>query len=120
MPTIENGGISRDGLTITYHMRKGAKWSDGVPVTSKDVKWSWQAIMNPNNNVVSRHGYDFVEVDRHAGCGHRRGTPQIEVRAICRLVLCDERSAVLRSPPEHVLSKYPNINQNFIQQRAGR
>jgi peptide/nickel transport system substrate-binding protein len=37
------------------------KWTDGVPVTSKDVKWSWQALMNPANNVVSRHGYDYVK-----------------------------------------------------------
>ncbi|MEO7203019.1 MAG: ABC transporter substrate-binding protein, partial [Candidatus Tumulicola sp.] len=39
VPTIENGGISRNGLTITYHLRKDVKWSDGVPVTVKDVKW---------------------------------------------------------------------------------
>ena len=61
VPTTQNGGISADGLTITYHLRKDAKWTDGVPVTSKDVKWSWQAIMNPDNNVVSRHGYDYVK-----------------------------------------------------------
>ncbi len=42
VPTIENGGIRADGLTITYHLRKDVKWTDGVPVTSKDVKWSWQ------------------------------------------------------------------------------
>src|SRR6185312_1776619 len=47
VPSQENGGISSDGLTVTYRLRKDAKWSDGVPVTSKDVKWSWQAIMNP-------------------------------------------------------------------------
>jgi peptide/nickel transport system substrate-binding protein len=61
VPTLENGGISKDGLTITYHMRKNVKWTDGVPVTSKDVKWSWQAIMNKNNNIISQHGYDFVK-----------------------------------------------------------
>ena len=31
-----------------------------VPVTSADVKWSWEAIVNPNDNVISRHGYDIV------------------------------------------------------------
>jgi peptide/nickel transport system substrate-binding protein len=39
VPTLENGGISRDGLTITYHLRPNAKWTDGVPVSSKDVKF---------------------------------------------------------------------------------
>ncbi|MGB6986139.1 MAG: peptide ABC transporter substrate-binding protein [Candidatus Aquilonibacter sp.] len=60
VPSLENGGISKDGLTITYHLRKDAKWSDGQPVTSADVKYTWQQIMDPANNVVSRHGYDMV------------------------------------------------------------
>ncbi|HVA33743.1 MAG TPA: ABC transporter substrate-binding protein, partial [Candidatus Baltobacteraceae bacterium] len=60
VPTLANGGISKDGLTITYHLVRNATWSDGVPVTAADVKWSWQAIVNPNDNVISRHGYDIV------------------------------------------------------------
>jgi peptide/nickel transport system substrate-binding protein len=60
VPTLQNGDISKDGLTITYHLRKDAKWSDGRPVTSADVKYTWQQIMNPKNNVVSRHGFDMI------------------------------------------------------------
>jgi len=60
VPTLANGGISRDGLTITYHLRKDAKWTDGQPVTSADVKYTYEQIMNPSNNVVERHGYDMV------------------------------------------------------------
>ncbi len=60
IPTLENGGISRDGLTITYHLRKDAKWSDGQPVTSADVKYTYEQIMDPSINVVSRHGYDMI------------------------------------------------------------
>jgi len=61
VPSLENGGISRDGLTITYHLRKGIKWQDGVPLTSKDVKFSWSAILNPNNNVITQTGYSLVK-----------------------------------------------------------
>ena len=60
VPSLENGDISKDGLTITYHLRKDAKWTDGQPVTSADVKYTWQQIMNPANNVISRHGYDMI------------------------------------------------------------
>lgn len=60
VPTTANGGISSDGLTITYHLRKNAKWSDGQPVTSADVKYTYTQIMNSANNVVSRHGYDVI------------------------------------------------------------
>jgi peptide/nickel transport system substrate-binding protein len=60
VPSQANGGISADGLTIRYHLRGNARWTDGAAVTSHDVVWSWQAIRNPNNDVVSRHGYDDV------------------------------------------------------------
>jgi len=60
VPSLANGGISRDGLTITYRLRKNAKWTDGQPVTSADVKYTYEQIMNPNNNVVSRHGFDMI------------------------------------------------------------
>lgn len=60
VPTLENGGISRDGLRITYHLRHGVRWQDGAPFTSADVAFTWRAIMNPNNAVTTRHGYDDV------------------------------------------------------------
>ena len=60
VPTLENGGIAKDGLSVTYHIRPNAKWQDGVPITSKDVAFTWRAIMNPNNNVIERNGYELV------------------------------------------------------------
>jgi peptide/nickel transport system substrate-binding protein len=60
VPTLENGGISRDGLTITYHLRKNVRWHDGAPFTSRDVAFSYRAIMNPATAVSTRHGYDEI------------------------------------------------------------
>jgi peptide/nickel transport system substrate-binding protein len=60
VPTLENGGISQDGLTIVYHLRHGVRWHDGAPFTSRDVKFSFAAIMNENTAVSTRHGYDDV------------------------------------------------------------
>src|SRR5580698_4641859 len=42
-PTLRNGGISRDGLTITYHLRPGLRFADGKPLTAADCVWSIQA-----------------------------------------------------------------------------
>jgi len=61
VPTLENGGISADGLQVTYHLRPGIKWSDGEPVRAQDVVFTWQAIMNPDNQVITRAGYDRIE-----------------------------------------------------------
>jgi len=59
-PTLKNGGISKDGLTITYHLRKGVKWQDGAPFTADDVIYTYQQVMNKNNNVASTVGYDDI------------------------------------------------------------
>jgi peptide/nickel transport system substrate-binding protein len=63
-PTTRNGGISRDGKTITFHLRPGTLWSDGSLVTSADVQFGIEAILNPRNDVVSRSGFDRITAIR--------------------------------------------------------
>lgn len=60
VPTTQNGGISSDGRTITYHLRRGIKWQDGAPLTARDVRYTFKAVMNPKNDVESRVGYDKI------------------------------------------------------------
>ncbi|MFN2459810.1 MAG: peptide ABC transporter substrate-binding protein [Candidatus Velthaea sp.] len=60
VPTQQNGGISADGKTITWHLRKDAKWSDGVPFTADDVAFSTSVVLNPKNNEVGRDGWDLI------------------------------------------------------------
>ena len=61
VPTVENGGISEDGMTITYTLKDGITWSDGHPFTSADVKFTWEAIMDEGNAVNSQSGYELIE-----------------------------------------------------------
>lgn len=60
IPSLDNGGISADGLTITWKLKEGLYWSDGTPLTSADVKFTWEAIMDPGNAPASRTGYDKI------------------------------------------------------------
>jgi peptide/nickel transport system substrate-binding protein len=110
VPTVANGGISKDGLTITYRLRHGVTWHDGAPFTSKDVKFSWQAVMNPANNAVSRRGYDEVTSvdtpDDYTAVFHmkRLFAPAVDT-------IFGESDLPYRILPAHLLAKYPNINQ---------
>jgi peptide/nickel transport system substrate-binding protein len=61
IPTVENGGVSSDYLTYTYHIRRDARWHDGVPVTSYDAKFSYEVMMHPDINVETRQGWDVVD-----------------------------------------------------------
>lgn len=60
VPTLANGGIAPDGRTVTYHLRRGARWHDGAPFDARDVVFSFAAAMNPNNSVPDRTGFDHV------------------------------------------------------------
>ncbi|MBV9525042.1 MAG: hypothetical protein JOZ46_04405, partial [Candidatus Dormibacteraeota bacterium] len=41
VPSTSNGGISSDGMTYTVHLKSGVKFSNGDPLTSADVVYSW-------------------------------------------------------------------------------
>lgn len=61
VPSLQNGGISADGLTYTFHLRKDVKFSDGQPLTSADVKFTQDYIMNPKTNAITTQGWDKVK-----------------------------------------------------------
>jgi peptide/nickel transport system substrate-binding protein len=109
VPARSNGGISADGLTIVYHLRSDARWTDGTRVTSGDVRFSWAAIENPNNDAVSRHGYDDVRAietpDDRTVVVHLKKPFSPFVNTF--FAESDQPYAIV---PQHVLSRYPDIN----------
>jgi len=62
VPDLANGGVSKDGLVVTYHLRPGVVWHDGHPFTSEDVLFTWQTIMDRRFQAVMRDGYDRIAV----------------------------------------------------------
>ena len=61
LPTLDNGGLSDDYLTVTWKLRDGLKWSDGEPLTSDDIKFTVEVLSNPNSGAVSgTGGFDLI------------------------------------------------------------
>ena len=61
-PTVDNGGavLNDDGtLTITYRLNPEARWSDGTPMTSTDVWFTWRAIIDTEGSL-NPTGYDLI------------------------------------------------------------
>jgi peptide/nickel transport system substrate-binding protein len=56
----ESFDISADGLTITFHLRKGVKWHDGAPFTSRDVLYTYRVIIDPKTPTA--YAEDFKQV----------------------------------------------------------
>jgi peptide/nickel transport system substrate-binding protein len=57
VPSVANGGVSRDATTITYHLRRNVRFADGVPFTSRDVAFTYRAIEDPRNPVTESAPY---------------------------------------------------------------
>lgn len=58
LPTLTNGGLSEDGLTVTWRLRPDVHWSDGTPFTSADVRYTWQSL---RDSGIWAPGFDLIE-----------------------------------------------------------
>jgi len=101
VPSIENGGISRDGLVWTFKLRRGVKWHDGKPFTSRDVLFTYQTIMHPDVPVRGRVGWNQIEsVD----------LPD-DYTVVFRFKTLDaaflDRVAIVTILPQHILGNVP-------------
>jgi peptide/nickel transport system substrate-binding protein len=101
VPTLDNGGVSRDGLRYTFKLRRGVRWHDGKPFTAADVAFTYQTVMNPAMDVRGRAGWTKV-----AGVD----TPD-EATVVFRFSAVDapflDRVAALGILPRHILGEVP-------------
>ena len=58
----ESWDISSDGLTITFHLRKGVKWTDGVEFKAEDVKFGFDTIID--KKTPTAYSEDFLQVKK--------------------------------------------------------
>jgi len=109
VPSIENGGISKDGKSITYHLRKDAKWSDGVAFDADDVVFSIKTVLNPATNEVGRNGWDLIgkidEPDKYTVVLHLK--KKFSPYGVTFFSSAGSNPCIL---PKHLLDKLSNIN----------
>ena len=106
----ESFDVSEDGRVYTFHMRKGAQWSNGDPVTAVDFAWSWRRMLHPetaseyayqlyylvgaegyNTAVVQEGGLVEVELD---------GTRRDKLQAFPRGTIVRGKVLTITKPPE--------------------
>jgi peptide/nickel transport system substrate-binding protein len=90
--------ISPDKKAVTFHLIEGAKWSDGQPITSKDVKYSLD-VLGTNGLIFSGYTSNVTKIDtpdEHTVVVH---TDQPDVRIVGGLFIY--------IIPEHIYGKTP-------------
>src|SRR5919197_1927250 len=60
--------LKKNPQRITYFIRKNAHWSDGVPVTGKDFKFTWSQVLNPKyKDHITTIGWDDIRSVKGSG-----------------------------------------------------
>ncbi len=62
IPSAANGGVSADGKSITWKLKRDVQWHDGQPFTSADVVFNWEYASDPATSAVSIGSYKDVVV----------------------------------------------------------
>jgi peptide/nickel transport system substrate-binding protein len=61
VPDPADGDVSDDLLTVTWKLREGVKWSDGTPVTSDDLRFTWEVCGDPASGCAKNAGFVDIE-----------------------------------------------------------
>ena len=64
IPSKENDGLSEDGRSVVWKLKRGVKWHDGKPLTADDVVFTWEYARTPETATVSIGSYKDVKVEK--------------------------------------------------------
>ena len=62
VPTLQNGGVSADGMSVTWKLKPGVKWHDGEPFTADDCVFNWEFSRDPAASAYTVGSYKDIEV----------------------------------------------------------
>ncbi|MRD46170.1 peptide ABC transporter substrate-binding protein [Caenimonas koreensis] len=68
IPSRENGGLTADGKSVTWKLKRGVTWHDGQPFTADDCLFTWEYAKDPATAAVTSGVYKDVvvtKVDSH-------------------------------------------------------
>ncbi len=64
IPDIENGGLARDGKSVTWKLKKDVHWHDGQPFTADDVVFNWEYAADPATAATTIGNYQNIKVEK--------------------------------------------------------
>lgn len=111
LPTLANGDVSPDGLTLKYKLRPNIFFHDGVRLTCADLRFTWHVVMNPANNDVTQDGYrDIGSIDCTDPLVAVIHMKKIYAPFLQQLWSVNGNAPIL---PEHLLAKFNDAKGSF-------
>jgi len=64
VPSLQNGGLSRDGTTVTWRLKKDVQWHDGRPFTADDVVFNYEYANDPATAATTSGSYKDIKCEK--------------------------------------------------------
>ena len=65
IPSVQNGGVAKDGRSVTWKLKRGVTWHDGKPFTADDVVFNFEYVSDPATAAVTVGSYrDIEKIDK--------------------------------------------------------
>jgi peptide/nickel transport system substrate-binding protein len=65
IPSLQNGGVAKDGLSVTWKLKRGVQWHDGKPFTADDVVFTWEFAADPATAATTLGNFrDIARIDK--------------------------------------------------------
>jgi len=64
VPTKQNGGLSADGMSVTWKLKQGVNWHDGKPFPATDVVFTWQYAADLATAAYPTGSYQNIKVEK--------------------------------------------------------
>jgi peptide/nickel transport system substrate-binding protein len=61
VPSVQNGGVARDGKSVTWKLKRGVQWHDGKPFTADDVVFNWEYATDPATAATTIGTFKDIE-----------------------------------------------------------
>ncbi|MFG2983881.1 ABC transporter substrate-binding protein [Streptomyces sp. NPDC048258] len=104
--------VSADGLTYTYTLRRGVKFSDGAPFSAEDVAFTYRTILDAKTNNASK-----TELDAIAGVEARGGDTVVFTLKYPYAPFAER--TVLPIAPEHIAGRQDVNSGDFTTRPVG-
>ena len=62
IPSLANGGVARDGMSVTWKLKRGVRWHDGQPFDADDVVFTWEFARHPETGAFTAGSFAPITV----------------------------------------------------------
>jgi peptide/nickel transport system substrate-binding protein len=62
IPSLDNGGVAKDGMSVTWKLKQGVAWHDGKPFTADDCVFNWAYASDPATAATTIGSYKDAKV----------------------------------------------------------